>query len=195
MWRRHAHDLPVPKGRARSRPLLFIVALLGVLMTQASGAQEAAPAASAGAGAEPIDTRITVQPSRATKPVQEISGTKTKSGIGAQLPAQQASRQPGDSTTPNAVGFPVVRRGAPQAGPPGVLPPPVTQPATAPANPNAPANAGLVGGGSKFGHPAVMNRAAISGTGMTHPGSGLGMVQGMPKSLGTVSGTNLQPKR
>ncbi|SIO61417.1 hypothetical protein SAMN05443247_11894 [Bradyrhizobium erythrophlei] len=194
MWRRHAHDLPAPNGRARSRTLLFIVALLGVLMTQASRAQEAAPAGSGGTDVEPIDTRITVQPSRATKPVQDISGAKTKSGIAAQLPAQQASRQPGDSTTPNAIGFPVVKRGAPQAGPPGV-PPPVTQPATAPAYPNAPANAGLVGAGSKFDRPPVMNRAAISGTGMTHPGTGLGMVQGTPKSLGTVSGTNLQPKR
>jgi hypothetical protein len=194
MWRRHAQDLPVPKGRARSRTLLFIVALLGVLVTQASRAQEAAPAASGGAAVEPIDTRITVQSSRATKPVQDIGGAKTKSGIGAQLPAQPTSRQPGDSTTPNAVGFPVVSRGAPQAGLPG-LPPRVAQPAMAPAYSNAPAGAGLVGAGSKSALPAAMNRAAISGTGITRPGTGPAMVQGMPKSLGTVGGTGFRTKR
>ena len=187
MRRRHGRDLPL--WRAGGRTLFFILSLLGVLMTQASRAQEAAPAPSDGTDVGPIDTRITVQPSRTTKPVQDISGAKTKGGIATRLPGQQTARQPGDGTTPNAIGLPVVTRGLPQVGP--GTPPPVTQPATAPAYPHPPANSGMVGATSKFGPPAVANRATISGTGMTHPGTGVGRVQGMPKSLGTVSGTNL----
>jgi hypothetical protein len=188
MWRRHAHDLPVPKGRARSGTPLFLVALLGVLMMQASRAQEAAPAGSGGADAGPIDTSITVQPSRATKPVQDINGPKTKSGPAAQLPGQQVPRTPGELMTPNAIGFPVAKRGVPQAG----LQRDRSQ---VPPNPNFPVNTGFAGAGTRSDHPATMNRPVISGTGMTQLGAGPGIVRGAPKSLGTVSGTNLQPKR
>lgn len=188
MWRRHAHDWPVPKVQARRWSLPFLVALLGVLMMPASRAQEAAPAGSGGTDAGPIDTSITVQPSRATKPIQDISGAKAKSGLAAQ-PRQQAARPQGDRTTPNAIGFPVAKGPAPpQAGLPRV-PPPIPGPATAPANRIAPGNAGLVGAGTKFDRSAATNHAAISGTGMTHVGTGLGMIQGTPKRSGTISGT------
>ena len=195
MVRRHAHDRPVPKGGApksgaRSGGLLLILALLGVLITEASQAQEAAPAASGGADAGPIDTSITVQSSRATKPLHTIDSAGTKSGIGAQMPRQQAFPNPRDRAMPNAVGFPVARSGLPQAALPAV-PPPAPQPPTALANPNAPA--GLAGAGDRSGRLA--NHAGISGTGMTLPGSGPGIVRGAPKSPGMISGSNLPPKR
>jgi hypothetical protein len=192
LWKR-ACDRPTPKGGARSGILLSVVALLSVLTTQASRAQEAPPAGSGGPDAGPIDTSIAVQSSRATKSPHAIDSAKTKSGIGAQLPRQQASPNPGDRATPNAVGFPVARRGPTQA----TLP---AQPGT--TNPAGPAtNAGVAAGGNTFAHPAAggptttVNRAAISGTGMTRLGTGPGLVRGTPKSLGTISGSALHPKQ
>jgi hypothetical protein len=184
MVRRHAHDRPVLKGGARGGGLLLT--LLGVLITQASQAQEAAPAASGGADAGAIDTSITVQSSRATKPLHTIDSARMKSGIGAQMPRQQAFPSPRDRPMPNAVGFPVARSGLPQAALPAA-----PQPPTASANPNAPA--GLAGAGDRSGRPA--NHAGINGTGMTLPGSGPGIVRGAPKSPGMISGSNLPPKR
>ena len=121
MVRRYAHDRPVFKGGARSGGLLL--ALLGVLITQASQAQEAAPAASGGADAGAVDTSITVQSSRATKPLHTIDSARMKSGIGAQMPRQQAFPSSRDRPMPNAVGFPVARSGLPQAALPATPPP------------------------------------------------------------------------
>lgn len=191
MGRRPANDLPVPQVRARSRGCLIILALLGALMTHASGAQEAAPpAGGAGTEAEPIDTRITVQSGRATKPGQNASGAKAKSGVSA---GQQAPRVPSEIMTPNAVGFPVSKGGAPQAaGSPGGHPPD-PQPGARLANPNF--STGSASAGERSVAPAALNHATISGTGITHLGAGPGIVRGTPKSLGAVNGTNFQRKR
>ncbi len=192
MLRRRARNRPILRGRARSRGPLFVVALLlGAVVTQASQAQEAAPAERGGAdaGPGPIDTSITVQSNRATKPPADSARTKSTSG--AQMPRQQPFSNPGDRAMPNAVGFPVARPGPPPAAP-GV-PPPGSQPPIMSARPNAPA--GLAGASAGFAHQAAINRSAISGTGLTRPGAGPGMVQGSPKSLGTVSGTSLHSKR
>ncbi len=169
----------------------------GAAAPAASGGTSA-PAASGGAdaGPGPIDSSITVQSKRATKPPTD--GARTMSTPSAPIPRQQPFPNPGDRTIPNAVGFPVARPGPPPAAhvpPPGSQPPTMSVRPKAPAGPTPgpPAGPGGASGGS--GQQAPINRAGISGTGLTRPGIGPAMVQGSPKSLGTVSGTSLHPKR
>lgn len=190
MLRARAHNWPAVEGGARGgrRLLLTALLLLGVSVTQASQAQDAAPAGGGVSDAGPIDTSISVQSSRPTRSPQNIDSAKVKTGIGTQMPHQQVFSNPRDSTAPNAVGFPVARPGPPQATFPGMIPG-ASQSPTALAKPS-PAT-GLAGAGGSLGRPS----AAISGTGLTPLGTGPGMVRGAPKTLGTVSGSVLHPKR
>jgi hypothetical protein len=154
---------------------------------------KADPAAKGKAGDNsPIDTRITVQPTRAVK--KSPVGSEKKVISPAAPPSANSARQiiPHEMSGParNAIGVPQGRGTAATQGvaknAPGVLG----------------ANARV--GGAGIAHPASIpittgstphNHAVLTGTGMNRPGSGPGTLGGPAKNVTAINGTNIRPKR
>jgi len=147
-----------------------------------------------GSGAEPIDTRITVQP-RATRKL--LPGNEKKMSVPKtppiSAPALQATPRGANAPARNAIGVPLadhVRAHAPIHGPQESRPPGVlgslgsagtamaSHPSTAPGGAAAPAR----------------NPAVITGTGMARPGSGPGTLGGPAKNAAIINGTRIRPK-
>src|SRR5262249_8187139 len=160
--------------------------LLGGLATHVSWAEEAPSGPNdSGAGANPIDTRITVQASGLNKR-PKIGGVKTIVRPGAlgrageAVPALNAIGTVGR----NAIGVPVTN-GAGAQGPNVFVPQ---------SNPHAQiSQPGSSVVRRESSHPSQITSATaatISGTGVTHPGYGPSAVGGPSKpGAGTISGT------
>jgi len=160
---------------------------------QAKGATTSAGKESS-PGAEPIDTRITVQPRTTRKPPFEnekkMSVPKTPP-----IPASALRAIPPGTNAParNAIGVPLADharahvpiRGPQEGRPPGALgsfgsaaPAMASHPSAAPGSATAPAR----------------NPAVITGTGMARPGSGPGTLGGPAKNAAIINGTKIRPK-
>ena len=163
-----------------------------------SGAEQAkgaapSPGKEGGAGAEPIDTRITVQPRTTRKPPgneKMMSVPKTPS---IPAPALQAIPRGANAPARNAIGVPLVDHArahapihAPQEGrPPGVLGSFGSAAAAMALHP------GTVSGSTAA--PA-RNPAVITGTGIARPGSGPSTLGGPARNAAIINGTRIQPK-
>ena len=142
-------------------------------------------------GAEPIDTRITVQP-RTTRKVplgneKKMSVPKTPS---ITAPARQAIPRGTNAPVTNAIGVPLVdqaRAHAPIHGPQDSRPLGSAGSAAAAMASHPSAAAGSAAAPAR-------NPAAITGTGIPRPGSGPGTLGGPAKNAGVINGTNIRAK-
>ena len=141
----------------------------------------------------PIDTRITVQPRATKKPA--FGGAKSAVG-----PVPRAINLPRQTPAPNvhswrnAIGISLDQR-VTTPGTPAALQHGPT--ARGEATPTASSNSGSAIHAS--GNPALagtrlQNGAAVTGTGVSRPGSGPGILGGPAKKAGMINGTSLRPK-
>jgi hypothetical protein len=161
------------------------------------GSSGAAANSPGGAGKEaPIDTRITVQPRAIKKP----SFGSAKSAVAA--PAPRAMNPPQQTIAPqvrpssrNAIGIPLDQHAntlrASAALPHGSMARGEVMPTASRDSDSAihaSANPALAG-------TRLQNGAAVTGTGVSRPGSGPGTLGGPAKNVGIIIGTSTRPKR
>jgi hypothetical protein len=161
-----------------------------------------------GSGTNPIDTRITVQPGRAVKKPPPGDEKKTKSP--AAPPSVNSARPtiPHDmgGSARNAIGIPLDHHASAKGaspGPQGHGPPAAADGIAKNAIGALGNHYGSAGGADIMcpkSSPAVPastphNRAVITGTGMSRPGSGPGALGGPAKNAAALNGTNIRPKR
>jgi hypothetical protein len=160
---------------------------------QAKGATPS-PGRESGTGAEPIDTRITVQP-RTTRKLppgneKKLSVPKMPS---IPAPALQAIPRGANAPTRNAIGVPLVDHARAHA------------PIHAPQEGRRPGALGSFGsaGVAMASHPIAVpggaaaparNPAVITGTGIARPGSGPGTLGGPARNAAIINGTRIRPK-
>ncbi len=164
---------------------LLLLVLVGAFSPQAGRAQEGSSGADAGANAAPIDTSITVQPSRRAKRSGTPAGAPALVGAYRPPPRPPAAA----AATSNAVGLPTGGRAANSpAGQPLPVEPPLGASGAighaAPARPVA----------SAVTTPPAVNHAAVSGTGMQRPGSGPGVVRGSGQPRTGINGTGMRSR-
>jgi hypothetical protein len=130
-----------------------------------------------GPGANPIDTRITVQPGRAIKrPPLGENKTSSPAVPPANWLRQNTPRQTG-SPTSNAIGVPMDHHASAKGAPPGGAA--VARQISGPAVPAS----------------TPHNRGVISGTGLSRAGSGPATLGGPAKNAAAINGTNIRPKQ
>jgi hypothetical protein len=172
-----------------------------------AGAKSIGSARESGPGANPIDTRISVQPGRAVK--KPPLGSEKKANSPAAPSSVNSARQtiPHDTSgsARNAIGVPLDNH----AGAKGTSPGPQGH---GPAAADGAAKNVIGAPGSNNGNasganivrqssgPAIAgstphNRAVITGTGMSRPGSGPGTLGGAAKNAAAINGTNIRPKQ
>jgi hypothetical protein len=160
----------------------------------ASGPNGATGAGAPTKGAEPIDTRITVQP-RTTKklPLGIEKKTSVPKAPPISAPTLQAIPHGANAPARNAIGVPLVDHArahapihGPQEGrPPGALGSFGSAAAGMASHPSAAAGSTTA---------RAPNPAAITGTGIARPGSGPGTLGGPAKNAAIINGTKLRPK-
>jgi hypothetical protein len=155
-------------------------------------AVEGSPGAAAGKEA-PIDTRITVQP-RTTKKSPLGSAKSAIAPLARPMsPPRQTIAPETGSPSRNAIGIPLDQH-ANTPGGSAALPHGSTARSTSPTSPksgsaiHASTNPALAG-------TRLQNGAAVTGTGVSRPGSGPGTLGGPAKNVAIISGTNIRPKR
>ena len=152
-------------------------------------------------GANPIDTRMSVETRRAPK--KPLAGTDKKPGAPATAPAINASRptvRPGTmGVAPrNAIGVPIEDHARAKGAP---LTPPATAPAAVTGR-SAIAMPATTGSPSAWAaHPSSTpgirmppQWTGITGTGMSRPGSGPGTLGGVARNAGGINGTTIRTK-
>ena len=189
----HAPAQTMPSGKENAGRPNGATGAGGNGAEQAKGATPS-PGKESGTGAEPIDTRITVQP-RTTRKLppgneKKMSVPKTPS---IPAPALQAIPRGTNAPARNAIGVPLVDHTrahtpihAPQEGRrPGALgsfgsaaAAMALHPGAAPGSAAAPAR----------------NPAVITGTGIARPGSGPGTLGGPARNAAIINGTRIRPK-
>ena len=160
------------------------------------GSSGAAAYSPGGAGKEaPIDTRITVQPRAIKKPSFGSAKSAVAPAPRAMNPPQQTIAPQLRSSSRNAIGIPLDQHAntlrASAALPQGSM-------ARGEAMPTASRNSGNAIGASA--NPALagtrlQNGAAVTGTGVSRPGSGPGTLGGPAKNVGIINGTSTRPQR
>jgi hypothetical protein len=158
---------------------------------QAKGAMPS-PGKESGTGADPIDTRITVQPrtTRKLPPGNEkmMSVPKTPS---IPAPALQAIPRGANAPARNAIGVPLVEHARAHA--PNHAPQEGRQPGALGSFGSAAAAMALHPGAAPGSAPA-RNPAVITGTGIARPGSGPGTLGGPARNAAIINGTRIRPK-
>jgi hypothetical protein len=171
-----------------------------------------------GTGANPIDTRITVQgPSKSESAIKAHDWNKAKIAVpSGNFRDHRQTSSPGmkDGVTRNAIGVLMPPREAakgPDAGGRGFTPAAVDDTARSTAG-DALKNLASVGrpdSGRRISSPVPtvstkanappvnteLNHSVLNGTGIGHPGSGIGMIGGAGKyAAGVINGTSFHPK-
>jgi hypothetical protein len=171
-----------------------------------------------GTGANPIDTRITVQsPSKSESAIKAHDWNKAKIAVpSGNFRDHHRTSSPGmkDGGERNAIGVLMPPREAakgPDAGGRGFAPAAVdgTARSTADAAPKNLTSLGRPDTGRQISSPAptvstkanappvnaALNHSVLTGTGIGHPGSGTGMIGGAGKyAPGGINGSSFRPK-
>jgi hypothetical protein len=171
-----------------------------------AGSGPTSSAKESGTGANPIDTRITVQTPRVIK--KPPLANEKKMSAPAALPSANSSRQiiPRDmsGSARNAIGVPLddhARAKGVSSGPQGSPP---AAAASAGKNVMGAPGSNVSANAATTVHPSSSpviagstppNRSVITGSGMSRPGYGSGTLGGAAKNAAAINGTSIRPKQ